>query len=214
MIICPGGNYEFLCAGEGFPVAAWLAEQGVAAFVLRYRLLPEYSFKSSLQDLEAAVSFVRRTRSGPVAAIGFSAGGHLVASHAVAARRKRRRLLDAQVLVYPAIDGSDWLHPYKHGFWDWEQCLTKVDELFEQQGALMGGRGFAAPPTFMVASTKDSVCPARAHGDPYAAALMRRRVPHVYHRGDFGDHGFSLRGGWTEQCAGWLKSFGFGVARA
>ena len=58
----------------------WLAASGIASVVLRYRLLPRFSIEDSLDDLEAAVRRVRQMRSGPVAAIGFSAGGHLIAS--------------------------------------------------------------------------------------------------------------------------------------
>ena len=58
----------------------WLAASGIASVVLRYRLLPRFSIEDSLDDLEAAVRRVRQMRTGPVAAIGFSAGGHLIAS--------------------------------------------------------------------------------------------------------------------------------------
>jgi len=213
-IVCPGGNYEFLCANEGLPVARWLADQGITAYVLRYRLLPKYSYPDALADLELAARLLRRCHRGPLLAVGFSAGGHLVASHAVAARSKGRRPVDAQVLVYPAIDGKDWVHPWKHGFWDWEPCVEKAEGMLEYQTALMGGRGFAAPPTFLVASTGDDVCPARSHGDVYAAALKRRRVPHEYVRGDLGGHGFGLEEEWTAPCAAWLNRRGFGTPSA
>ena len=38
VVVCPGGNYEFLHPREGPPIAAWLSEaHGVPSFVLRYR---------------------------------------------------------------------------------------------------------------------------------------------------------------------------------
>merc|ERR1712176_1170123 len=93
---------------EGFPAADMLASNGIRAFVLRYRLLPEHSLEDMLNDLSSAIEEVRRTHGGPVAAMGFSAGGHLVASLGVLgvraqAGRARRLRLDAQVLVYPCI---------------------------------------------------------------------------------------------------------------
>ena len=100
VIICPGGNYEFLSPLEGQPVVDWLAASGIASVVLRYRLLPHFSIEDSLDDLEAAVRRVRQMRSGPVAAIGFSAGGHLIASLGL---RANGTLLDAQALIYPAV---------------------------------------------------------------------------------------------------------------
>eukprot|EP00933_Yihiella_yeosuensis_P030577 TRINITY_DN24206_c0_g1_i1.p1 TRINITY_DN24206_c0_g1~~TRINITY_DN24206_c0_g1_i1.p1 ORF type:complete len:377 (-),score=61.86 TRINITY_DN24206_c0_g1_i1:52-1182(-) len=215
VIICPGGNYEFLCPNEGMPVAAWLARNGIQALVLRYRLLPRHSFKEALSDLEEAIGNVRRWRNGPVAAIGFSAGGHLVASASRLLAKKGRSgsgPLDAQVLIYPAIDGEDWLDPEKSGFWD-EACQSKAASLLEGQKALLGGAGFAAPPTFIVGSTGDAVCPPKAHSDPYVAELKKRKVLHTYLRGNFGEHGFGLVRSWTDRCLPWLQERGFGIPK-
>ena len=50
MVICPGGGHQILSfSAEGTNVAQWLAERGVAAFVLKYRLIhfaktPEEAF--------------------------------------------------------------------------------------------------------------------------------------------------------------------------
>ena len=50
MVICPGGGHQILSySAEGTNVAEWLAERGVAAFVLKYRLIhfaktPEEAF--------------------------------------------------------------------------------------------------------------------------------------------------------------------------
>ncbi len=40
VVVCPGGGYFMLAiAHEGFDVARWLADRGVAAFVLKYRVM-------------------------------------------------------------------------------------------------------------------------------------------------------------------------------
>ena len=40
VVVCPGGGYAMLAiAHEGFDVAQWLAERGIAAFVLKYRVM-------------------------------------------------------------------------------------------------------------------------------------------------------------------------------
>jgi len=243
VIVCPGGNYEFLCGNEGMPVAEWLMRHGINAMVLRYRLMPRHSPERALHDLAEAVRVARKLRPGPVAAIGFSAGGHLVASYSQryraprVSRRKsllqgrlarfcskkfhiksshskhrcsRKRHLDAQVLVYPGIDGADWEDPDESGFLQNEECMAHVPTLMKGQRALMGGQGFAAPPSFLVGSTGDEVCPARAHTDVYAEALAKRGIPYHYLRRNFGSHGFALYGGWTKQCIKWLQASGFG----
>ncbi|CAE7462798.1 axeA1 [Symbiodinium natans] len=212
VIVCPGGNYEFLCPNEGLPVAAWLARHGIQALVLRYRLLPRHSLEDALADLEAAVALVRRHKDGPVAAVGFSAGGHLVASLNLRLAKKDRSSggpLDAQVLVYPCIDGSGWGKPGNAGFWD-PACHKNADALLEGQQALVGGRGFAAPPSFIVGSTGDAVCPAKVHTDPYVEALRKRGITHEYIRGNLGEHGFGLDPCWSSAALHWLQKRGFG----
>ena len=43
VVVCPGGGYQRLAIGhEGKDVADWFNSQGIAAFVLRYRLGPTY----------------------------------------------------------------------------------------------------------------------------------------------------------------------------
>lgn len=215
-IICPGGNYEFLSCLEGQPVVDWLASHGLTAVVLRYRLLPAFGLEEALDDLEDAVRVVRKLRPGPVVAIGFSAGGHLVAS--LAARCEERnpgaqQPLDGQVLVYPGIDGKSWdpAHTgevcfFNHNTWKWPK---RAGSLLHRQDALLGGNGFAAPPTLLVTSTADSCIP-RSDVQPYVDAMVRAQVPHIHLRKNFGDHGFGLVGSWTTTCINWLrKQIGF-----
>ena len=84
VVVAPGGGYRILASDhEGLQVARWLNRQGIAAFVLRYRLGPGYHSDISLRDGLRAVRLVR-SRAGAlgVAAdrlgmLGFSAGGHL-----------------------------------------------------------------------------------------------------------------------------------------
>ncbi len=38
IVVCPGGGYGGLAAHEGPDYAIWLNQQGIAAFVLKYRL--------------------------------------------------------------------------------------------------------------------------------------------------------------------------------
>ena len=46
VIVCPGGGFQYLAiTHEGDMVARWLAERGVTAFVLKYRVRPSPSFR-------------------------------------------------------------------------------------------------------------------------------------------------------------------------
>ncbi len=62
VIVAPGGGFRWLSMGnEGWEVAAALAEQGIAAFVLKYRLHPT---PVSLDDFKA---WMNRPRTPPAA---------------------------------------------------------------------------------------------------------------------------------------------------
>ncbi|MFD0938770.1 alpha/beta hydrolase [Methylobacterium trifolii] len=86
VIVAAVGGYRQIAMGsEAFPAADWLNEQGVAAFVLTYRLPGEASVsgpRAPLQDAQRAIRTVRaevqRRHLDPkrIGALGFSAGVH------------------------------------------------------------------------------------------------------------------------------------------
>ena len=84
VIVLPGGAYRALMMEkEGGVEARWLAEHGVTAFVLQYRLGPRYHFPAPMEDGARAVRYVRShagelgVTKDKVGVWGFSAGGHL-----------------------------------------------------------------------------------------------------------------------------------------
>ncbi|MGA8311634.1 MAG: alpha/beta hydrolase, partial [Terriglobales bacterium] len=91
VIIAPGGGHrELWMDHEGYRVAKWLSDHGVAAFVLKYRLAREpgstYTVEGSeLSDIKRAVRLVRSRASEwgidpeRIGVMGFSAGGELAA---------------------------------------------------------------------------------------------------------------------------------------
>ncbi|WP_039912423.1 alpha/beta hydrolase [Cellvibrio mixtus] len=118
IVIFPGGGYVRLAIDhEGYEIAKWFAERGVAAFVARYRM-QEYGFPAPLLDGLRAVRLVRKNAAdwgidpAKIGVIGFSAGGHLAAS--IATRPAFTNMLndplgdisarpDFAVLGYPVI---------------------------------------------------------------------------------------------------------------
>ncbi len=86
VIVLPGGGYlNLMMEKEGGTEARWLAEHGVTAFVLQYRLGPRYRFPVPMEDGTRAVRYVRSHATDlgiakdKVGLWGFSAGGHLAA---------------------------------------------------------------------------------------------------------------------------------------
>jgi len=89
VIIAPGGGHQFLAIEhEGYAVARALAEQGVTACVLKYRLSKEpnspYKLEvHSLMDIQRAIKLVRARADNwninptRIGVMGFSAGGEL-----------------------------------------------------------------------------------------------------------------------------------------
>lgn len=114
VLITPGGGYvRVVIDREGYEMARWLAERGFTCFVLFYRLPGEgwaTGPDTSLIDAQRAIRLIRHraTEYGVdpdrVAAMGFSAGGHLCAD--LSSR------FDAR--VYDPIDAADHLpaRPY------------------------------------------------------------------------------------------------------
>jgi acetyl esterase/lipase len=125
VIILPGGGHsELWMDHEGYNIARWLGDRGVAAFVLKYRLAHEkgstYTIEGdALQDVKRAIRVVRSRASQwtldprRVGVMGFSAGGELAA---LASSRYDAGLLGEtdpieresskpafQALLYPAI---------------------------------------------------------------------------------------------------------------
>ena len=91
VIIAPGGAHRFLCVDhEGYNLAQWLSERGIAAFVLKNRLAKEtnstYKIEvEALADTQRAIRLVRSRAAEwglqpqRVGVMGFSAGGELAA---------------------------------------------------------------------------------------------------------------------------------------
>ncbi len=87
IVICPGGGYGGLAPHEGEQYARWLNEQGIAGFVLKYRLGPGgYHHPAMLQDAARAVRTVRaraaewKLDTKHIGIMGSSAGGHLAST--------------------------------------------------------------------------------------------------------------------------------------
>jgi acetyl esterase/lipase/lysophospholipase L1-like esterase len=91
VIICPGGGYSILATShEGYDVAKRLNEEGIAAFVLKYRL-PKGGIMidkkiGPLQDAQRAIQLVRENAKhwnlnpNKIGIMGSSAGGHLAST--------------------------------------------------------------------------------------------------------------------------------------
>ncbi len=82
VLILPGGGYEHVSTREGESVALRFLNRGYCAFVLEYTVAPA-KFPTALREAAMAMAWIRANADalevdpGMVAAVGFSAGGHL-----------------------------------------------------------------------------------------------------------------------------------------
>ncbi len=106
VIICPGGGHSKLCLGhEGYALAEWFRDRGIAAFVLKYRLSREpgstYSLEEhAMADTRRALRLVRsraaewNLQPDRIGILGFSAGGELAAYSAMKSDPGRKDAAD------------------------------------------------------------------------------------------------------------------------
>ena len=110
MLVVPGGGYQYCSDREGEPVALAYMAQGFNAFVLRYTADATTPIDKALQDGTAAMDYLRANAAEleidpqQIAAVGFSAGGHLVASLGTLLPKAQRP--NALVLGYAATLGA------------------------------------------------------------------------------------------------------------
>ena len=125
VIICPGGGYTGLATGhEGADMAKKLQENGIAGFVLKYRL-PNAEFVNNkeivpLQDAQRAIQIVRENAAKwglnpkKIGILGSSAGGHLASTagthfmkEQIPNPKNTSLRPDFLVLCYPVISFAD-----------------------------------------------------------------------------------------------------------
>jgi acetyl esterase/lipase len=227
IIVCPGGGYRLLTGHEGAGYARWLAENGVAAFVLKYRLHTDgYRYPAMFLDAARAVRTVRARSAGwgidprRIGIMGSSAGGHLAtlvmtqfdAGRPDAADPVERASSrpDLGVLCYALIvlGKANPAHPHRH------PALIEGEETQERLDALSTHLNVQknSPPCFIWQTMEDSsVGPANSL--LYAQALHEKRIPFELHIYQKGAHGMGLGGAaphpWAEACLDWLKVQGF-----
>lgn len=208
IIVMPGGaSRELWINKEGYRVAQWLSQRGIAAFVLKYRLPradgSTYTTEDhSLPDIQRALRVVRsratewRVEPDRVGVMGFSAGGFLA-----------------------GFAGARYGDPVK-------SPVDSIDQLSAKPAfmALIYGTPFAGPmqanakitkdlpPTFLCAGSDDGI--AASYPDVFKA-IKQAGVPVELHMFAGVGHGFALQfnmtavSHWPELFQTWLFERGF-----
>jgi acetyl esterase/lipase len=232
IVICPGGGYGNLADHEGSQYARWLNNQGIAGFVLKYRLGSSgYRHPAMLQDAARAIRIVRaraeewKLDAKRVGIIGSSAGGHLASTTVTqwdtgnanspdAVERQSSRP-DLAILCYPVITLTD---PFTHRGSRANLLGTNPPpELLQKLSAELQVNS-DSPPCFIWSTEEDKTVPVE-NSLALAGALRRAGVRfdlHIYERGP---HGIGLGNKnfdvakfhpWTRDCEFWLREHKFG----
>jgi acetyl esterase/lipase len=224
VVVCPGGGYGALAVDhEGQQVADWLNSNGIAAFVLRYRIAPRYKHPAPISDAQRAIRTVRaraaewKVDPARIGILGFSAGGHLASTaathfdlgHPDAAHPIDRVSCrpDFAVLVYPVISfTSDFTHRgSKRNLLGESPDAQLVESLSNEKQVTK-----ETPPTFLVHTNEDSGVPPE-NSVLFYLALRKAGVPAELHIYEKGRHGLGLGGGdpafsaWPAHCITWLR---------
>ena len=227
VIVCPGGSYFWLdTKGEGDLVGRWLASQGITAYVLHYRtaglvdyftsyrlLFRGHRHPDMISDLQWALQTARKEFDGPVGAMGFSAGGHLVMSAAEffdtdfrgdAAGIDLRP--DFVAPIYPVVSMRA---PCTHK-------RSRIGLLGEDRAGDRTLRDSLSlelhvrpetPPVFLLRCDDDPVVDPQ-NSELLDAALSEKGVPHRTVRYRRGGHGFGANEEkFTEETARWQAAF-------
>ena len=224
VVICPGGGYSILAAAhEGSDVAKRLADSGIVAVVLKYRL-PDDAIMidksiGPLQDAQRAIQYVRENAAGwgvdpqRIGIMGFSAGGHLASTagthfnHAYIPNPKHTSLRpDFMILIYPVISFTDSI-----GHMGSRDNLLGKNPPQDSIIKYSNERQVTdkTPPAFLMHARDDNTVPV-ANSLDFAAAMQAHHVPVKLYLYDFGGHGFGMHNqampeDWMGPAIEWLR---------
>lgn len=236
VIVCPGGSYCWHdTETEGDMVAEWLQREGIAAFVLNYRVQGVFPFifhtraifgghqhPDMIEDIQRAIQLVRENKDqyginpNRIGAMGFSAGGHLVMSSAcynatdfLAPHGISSRVSlrpDFVAPIYPVVSMS---HPDTHKR-SRRALLGEYKQFrksYRDSLSLEKHVPDNCPPVFLVNCVDDPIVKYH-NSEMLDSALSAKGVQHRYIQYKTGGHGFGgsdVKG--SAECREWRKEF-------
>ena len=212
----PGGGYSVLSNNhEGYMASDWLNQQGIAYFVVNYRL-PEGDRTKPMGDVMQGIRTVRDSAEvwginpHDVGIMGFSAGGHLasvISTHADFDVRP-----DFSILFYPVISMDERVsHKWS--------CVNFLGEEGQKDPALVRDfstmnvvRSHLTPPAVIITASDDRLVPFVTNGLEYYKAMRNAGNDCAMFVYPTGDHGFGF-GPWFKyhdqlltDLGNWLKA--------
>ena len=201
VVDCPGGGYTHLATQhEGHDWATYFNKQGIAFFVLTYRM-PGGDRSIPMGDAQNAIRVVRDSAAAwhinpeDVGIMGFSAGGHLASTVSTHSEYDCRP--NFSILFYPVISmnereshkGSCQNFLGKEG-----QKNEQLVKLFSNQNAVVR---HLTPPAIIITANDDGVVPPVTNAIAYYSAMRRMGNDCALYVYPTGGHGFGFRSTWA-----------------
>ena len=227
IVVCPGGGYFMLAVDhEGLDVASWLADKGIAAFILKYRVM------ETPRSDEEMMAYLAPSAPAPGEEGGSSSSGQAPGMLSEILRRMN------EFAPIPLADGGEAMRLVQNRAEDWGLETDRIGAV----GFSAGGRlvldlamsedpavrpafvgaiypaypGHAvpgdAPPLFLAVAVDDPLLPGSIQAMEAWREAGRPVEAHFYGRGG---HGFGLHeqgvpaDGWIGQFHQWIGSEGF-----
>jgi acetyl esterase/lipase len=214
VIIAPGGAFRILSIdSEGHDVARWLVQRGIAAFVLKYRLI-----ETASSDALMWTQFMVRMTAAKVSTAGFVDDAKLgVADGIQAVKVVRGRAKEWNIspdrIGFVGFSAGGMLASY--ALLD-SSAAARPNFVAPIYGAPLGDVPkipSKLPPVFLAYASDDSLIAERV--DAFYAALRKaghHPELHIYHRGGHGfgmnQQGFSSDH-WIDDMYRWMESLGY-----
>ena len=212
----PGGGYSMLSnTHEGYLASEWLNSQGIAYFVVNYRL-PKGDRSKPIGDVEQGIRTVRDSAAlwginpHDVGIMGFSAGGHL--SSVVSTLSDYAVRPDFSILFYPVISMDE----RKSHKWSCINFLGeeghKDQQLVKQYSTNNAVRRHLTPPAIIITASDDRLVNPTTNALAYYTAMRNAGNECAMYVYPSGDHGFGF-GTWFKyhdqlltDLGNWLKA--------
>ena len=217
VVDCPGGGYSHLAMDhEGHQWAEYFNKQGIAFFVLKYRM-PKGDRNIPLSDAYQAMRTVRDSAAvwhinkEDVGIMGFSAGGHLASSVSTHAEYDARP--NFSILFYPVISMDERItHKGSCVNFLGEERKTNP-QLVKEWSNDKAVRRHLTPRAIILMSSDDEVVPPVTNGVAYYSAMRNEGnecTMHVYPTCGHGwgfSPGFPYHEQMLNDLTSWLNHF-------
>lgn len=211
IIVAPGGGFTILAwENEGVRIAEWFVQQGVTAFVLKYRLPDTGETEADFRAWAASIF------SGQSRPAGWDEHAAEVRAQAVEDGRQAVRLIRAR--------GGEWgIDPTRVGMIGFsagaflatavatsDESTARPDFVVPVYGGAAETVPADAPPLFAVAATDDPLGLATCVA--ITQAWLQAQRPAELHLYEKGGHGFGARkqglpiDGWIDRLRDWMQA--------